>query len=452
MAVTVAWNALVERLAQELWGSRAIIPVASLNATSSATSLVVDQGPASGNYDLTYSSASVNHYDGVGVYMTPANTTITAPEGEYAGKVTRGGFTGSSATLALSPGFSADPNISPTTAPKIVFFFGLTPFDFLDAANNIIRTLYLPRWLPVTLVTDGDMEASGVGDWTAVAAGGTGAKTTAAANTLLQRALPVTGTSAGDGRRSTAFNVFEGETLNINVAMRVDTGTATVGLYDSDAAAAISGTTYTTDEEGFHLVEFQYTVGANVERIAVQILQSGATALSAFIGYIAVTSQRRRTYDLPSTINDVNDIEEIQYLREGSQFENDSSMLWENVLVPWPQYGSIRDFYGANPQRIELAMPTEGTLFYKFRDNGTVFTGINAVTTETTVVPEEILVEGCLADLKKQLRDQLRNPRRQRELDAQMEEHRRNYRQLLGAIDLGRPRVQMEPPRRVMVP
>ena len=361
-------------------------------AAGSSSSLVIAA--------LAYTSWSANAFDGRWVY----SPSVTAPK---QAQVTTGGFAGSSGTFTIAPAMGS----SPGSAATVYFTYGWRMSQIDEAINKILRTLLLPRYLPLTLVTDGDMETSGTTAYTAIGTA-TLTKVTTAGNTLLRQGLRVQGVSAADGGRSTAFNVHEGETLVISVALRCDGGKATVQLYNADTSAVISTDTYTTDEEGHVELRFTYPVGSDVERLAVQVVQNGATALDAYVSWISVLSGSREIYAPPSVLNRAKDVKGIYYLPQGLAVEDANVYVaLSERLQPWPQYDPLTDYFGLTSHKLVIAPPFWGPLFVEFLDTDATLT-TNAGDSVTTVAPEEVLVWGAVAELKGKMAESLRGQAR----------------------------------------
>lgn len=332
---------------------------------------------------------------------------------------------------------------------KVSFLYRMGYTSLLDSINTIVRNLPLPRWLPLSLDPDGDMESSSA--WGSNVGGGGGAKETTAADTLLRRSQRVTGSSDGDGQRGSAFYVSEGEILFVDVALNCTTGTAEVELYDSTGSAVISGTSYTADDRGHQRISFQYVVGADIEQIAVQVTQDGATALDCNVSWVSVLSSRSRVYDLPFKPFL---IEGIELLPENSTYENDSEYVWERKVQAWPVDGFIRDQFGANPNRIKIAIPRyEGALFLKCRQTDTVLDSM-----EDTLYIDgdelEAFLGGVDAEVYKRLADQASSQGNvQLEISYKLKAKEKGaaYSNLLASMSLAQPIIRSGTQRRVAV-
>lgn len=164
-----------------------------------------------------------------------------APEGE---------ITQLSTKPKLSTGVAnLDPNLTTALANAATFVILRKGLRFVGGGDGVINKIneaqqdfgFIKRILPYTLVTDGDMESSGVSDWTAVS---TAAHTkTAATFPLGERVLVVTDSgSAGGYARSVNISVEATGTYYLEaVGYGVDASdAATLVLFDVTNNAAIT--------------------------------------------------------------------------------------------------------------------------------------------------------------------------------------------------------------------
>ncbi len=419
---------------------------------------VTNGGTAAGTIvvaDHAFTSHSAYQYDGMGIYYLDGDLGNLAPQGEFR-RVTAGGFTASSGTYAIAPDWSA----APASSDKVIFMHGgLSDLEFLDAINAVVTQHYWPRWLPIpNLCPDGDMDDStlteSLTNWTDLGVGTiTLTKDSTAATTLLQRAVKMaTGSTDGAGMRSDAINVSESETLFVSVPVSVTAGTIEVELYDVGASAVISGTQNTSDDSNYSEIRFDYTVQPDVEQIYVQITQSGGTALTAYVGWVSVLSSRRAIYNLPSSVEDASYIDAIEYLPEGTAFENDSTHLFEYALRPWITGDDIRDFAGANPQRITVRWPSGlGPLFARFRGADDALTGtVLTIAADTTFANKKAVVYGAAAELLGRWAHKLTGRARGEKLQ-EAAKARRVYASVMSSLKMDRPTASFAT-RRVSVP
>ena len=134
----------------------------------------------------------------------------------------------------------------------------LHPDRVTEAINRALRKMHFLHTFALTLVTDGDMETSGVGSWTASNA--SLAKTTSAAQVITgAQGMSVTTTSANGYAGSTAIAVEEGQSYYAQVSFKGVAAATTPKLvaYDATGSAEIDSTTWTEGGDGTLRLAFQ---------------------------------------------------------------------------------------------------------------------------------------------------------------------------------------------------
>lgn len=158
--------------------------------------------------------------------------------------------------------------------------------DYVNCLNEFLtRHAYSWTRVPLTVVTDGDMETSGVTNWTDSSA--TSSKTTTAANVWNgTQALQVV-TSAADGyTRTASLSVWENSTYLVQAMCRRNTagGVPKIVVYDVTNSAAISlSTTASSDTwDGFGWLRLwsQFTTPGGCRQIQVRLQDETTTATS----------------------------------------------------------------------------------------------------------------------------------------------------------------------------
>lgn len=417
MATTVTLATLLERLTENLWPGQ--FPV-KITATGGAVGTFIAATAA-------YSSGHANAYDGVGIYML-STTDALAPQGEFV-KVTSAGFTPASGTFAVSPAWT----VSPASGDVGLFLYGLPPDNIIDAINDIQRTMKVPRFLPLSLITDGDMETTGVGNWTDVGAPTTKAKITTAAETLLRQALDV---AAGLDAGVTTANIAveDTDTVYLSVPIRTQTGSVKVILYNATASSIIKSVTVSATP--YTEVRFSEGVPASCKNVTVRLL--GGEAGSRWrTGWVSLLTNNK-VYSLPSAIVDSSEFIQAYYLYNlHSGTSNDTLRMWDQELRVWPSELLPRDWRGASPNRIAIDTPLYGPIFVSFRSALAVLSAL----TDTTEIPEELLVEGALGICLKQLAARARSPQVEAKLKARQARAETNYFSMLESKGLGSPTV-----------
>ncbi len=412
---TTTLDALHQRVLRTIWpDARALIETTT--GVGSMTSLVIAS--------RANTSFATSAFDGVGVYCP---SVTAAPKESY---VTRGGFAAASGTFTMSPAYGS----SPGNAAAVYFLYGLTMFEIDEAINDIVRKLYLPRYVALTLVTDGDMEAGNITSWPDST--GTPAQTKETSIVLTgTQSLKVVYTVLNSSVRSLSVPVTEGDILNFSTPIKCTNGSVRVQLYDVTNSAEIVGAT--VDEEDWTEVRLQsVSVPNNCQNIQIRYIGK-TTDTTAYVDYAALYDTRN-IYAIPSAVPDAADILNISRLPAGHTSEAaDSYLALSEVMRPWPHYDILRDYAGTVSHRIQVRQPCADPLFLHFRAPDAVLAQ-NTSDTDTTFVPVDILVNGAAAECFRRMGDKQ---------NAAL--YQRKYADSLAGIGLGKPISTWEPVTRV---
>lgn len=342
------------------------------------------------------SSASAYKYDGCQIFVSNASGHV-APEGTW-GHVTTGGFAGSTGTWTISPALTA--LASGMTA--LIFYDGLGYDDYFAAYNRIVGAHYWPRYIAMSQVTDGDMETSGVTNWTTIA-GGTRVKTTTAAQVYTgTAALDLTVTASGDGIQSASVPVVPGYDncyISVLLLLSDNTKSATVQLYDSSGAGTALGTAVTVNGSDWTEVRFQQSPGSTTENVYVRVKSSATGTWHIYLDYVQILTQNKPTIALPSQMAHAEDILAIT-------FPEWSRSVGNYLYAPGPMneietpYGTFKDYAAVNPNRVQHVQPFGYPLFWKFlqKDAELSATAITALAS-TTFADLDAVVYGTAAEL-----------------------------------------------------
>ena len=180
-------------------GSRLGSYVSGTSTSGSTTTVVVNNDPL---FIGDANSPSADLYEDAWVYPTSGDNISVQRQVK---KST--GFAPTTGTLTVQPAWSN------AIAASVTFeVHSLLPPSVLhDCINRALRNMYHVYTFPLTLMTDGDMEASTATNWTGTNA--TVTKTTTAAQVLMGvRALSVVSTAAGGYAQSASISVEEAQT------------------------------------------------------------------------------------------------------------------------------------------------------------------------------------------------------------------------------------------------
>ena len=431
MATTVSFQTIAEDIINEMEAGR---------QPRVLTSQVVDADPAISSLALTseaYSSADVNRYDGVNLYFAP----LAADTGTliYASKVTRGGFT-TGGTFTFSPSVGGT-GWDATNARNIWFMRGYRREDILQAVNRVLASIYSDAYLPLGLLTDGDMEASGVTSWTDAVGTPTQTKETSIVLTGRQ-SLKLVIATVDHAVTSASLPVTEQEVLALSAFVKCTAGSLRVSLWDVTGAAEIEGVT--VDEEAWTHVNFQDSVPANSHNVAVRLVGK-TTNTTAYVDHVSPLSMNRSVYDLPSAVTDLSYLEGVEYLPTGFSSEaNYAYAALTEQMRPWPWNDDLRDWRAVNSQRIVIEKPPQYPLFLRFKRTLPAL----SADSDTTTAPELLVVEGALSELKAALAQK----RDDSKLRTESIRHARTFHAMLDHLGMARPIPRMKAQYRVAAP
>ena len=212
---------------------------------------------------------------------------------------------------ALSMGIGAD-----------FIFCPENPRLLRDSIQRVLRNMRYPAYLPVTLITDGDMEDTGTDNWAQVT-GGTIAKsdTTDSGLPFGRQVLHVSAAGDQEGATSNAVSVDPGEILNVAVPIDLVAGSADVILYDSTNSTALQ--TVNVTEFLPSMVFFQQSAESTTKNVTVRLLGSEASS-EFYAGPVFMWSGQRKRYAADtSSLERGRDIKAAFTLRLGDPIETD---------------------------------------------------------------------------------------------------------------------------------
>jgi hypothetical protein len=372
----------------------------------------------------------VNAADGVGVYVP---SVTASPKESY---VTRGGLTVASGTYTMSPAYGS----SPGSGVSAYFLYGLTMNEIDDAINNIVRSLYLPRYVALSLINDGNMEGASANvttDWPDSTGSPTQTKETSIVLTGTQ-SLKLVIATLDDSVRSQSLPVTEGDIFQFSTAIKCTAGSLRAQVYDVTNSIEIPGAGATVDEEDWTEVRLpSITIPADCQNIQIRYIAK-TTSTTAYVDYAAPYSTRD-IYSLPSQIVDASDVLGVSYLPVGRTSEAaDSYIGLSEIMQPWP-YSTLKDYAGVNSHRIEIREPCFDPLFVHFRAPDSALAQ-NTSDTDTTFIPIDVLVYGAVAECHRKMGNM-----------EKAKEWAGMYDAALNGIDLGKPVITRSAQRRVYV-
>ena len=328
------------------------------------------------------------------------NVFIIGPALQEIARVTDVSFSGSNSQLTVAPGFSC----SLLSGTDYEIHYKFFPQHLRDKINEILENLRRPIYLGLTLVTDGDMESTGVTDWTADASTGTAptlTKITTAGRVLHgRRALRILANSDATNSfaKSASINVSENRNVFVSADVFITAGDkAKITLRDITGSADIE--TAESLATGFVHFEFTATIPADSEDIQVW-LESPVASDDTFWTSVQLLFTNRQVYDYPSALEWSEDFDRVFYYPHGPGLTNAGEDLsvepFGKPAQIWSPADIIRDETAVVPFRIQLK---------KSNINKPIFVGGRveydtlSADTDTTNAPEDILVVLTYADM-----------------------------------------------------
>lgn len=265
-----------------------------------------------------------------------------------------GGYSPSTNTLTWNRAMS---NATTTTMTAGVYL-GVPPTrqglerGLDEYINDVLRSLRYRDYALLTLVTDGDMETSGVTNWTA--SNSTLTKSTTAGYVFQgKQALRVVNSAANGYARSALIPVTETQTFCCLADVRVSSGTAKLQLYDETNSAEIDSVTTAELRRGYLWID-NTTIPTDCKQVSVRLIGTGASD-DIYWDNVSLRNNNATEMDLPSWFLDKKWLEELVYTYGGNT-EQDNDLYfaderYENVV----HYRRVLDaIEAANPFKVEF--------------------------------------------------------------------------------------------------
>lgn len=336
------------------------------------------------------STTATTHTDATDIYI------IGPAIGEIA-RVTNTSFSGSNSQFTIAPSLSC----SPVSNTEYEIHYHFYPNQIRDKINEILGNIRGTIFLPLTLITDGDMESSGVTNWTAAGTGGT---PTLAKNTSTvmfgRRSLSITNnasTTLGYAK-SASVNVPPSTEVLVGALVYITAGdSAKITLYDVTNSAAIE--TAESAATGWILLLFTATTPATCEQVALW-LESPAASDVTYWNFTVLLRTQLAIYDYPGSLDWSEDFDEVFYFPKGDALSATTDDLAYRVLEEttekWSSTKILRDETAVIPFRIQLAKkPINEVLFIQGNVDYVELTSDS----DTTRAPDDIIVDLTYADM-----------------------------------------------------
>ena len=327
------------------------------------------------------------------------NVFIVGPKVGEVARVTDVSFSGSNSQLTIAPGFTA----SLVSGTDYEIHYKFYPVHIRDKINEILENVRRPIYLPLTLVTDGDMESTSTSDWTAAATTGTTPTLAKGTTNVLhgRRSLTITASSDATNSFAKSASMFLSPSTAVFVSADVfitSGDKAKISLIDVTNSNAEIETAESVTTGWVHL-RFIDTIPSNCEEVQVW-LESPVASDVTYWGSVQLLPIDLQVYDFPSTLEWGEDFRSVFYWPTGTGLtgsgEDNSFRTFGQVKKTWSPAGTVRDETAVVPFRVELKRGNINEALYV---GGAIDFSTLADDTDTTNAPEDIIVNLTYADL-----------------------------------------------------
>lgn len=376
-------------------------------------------------------SAQLEDYIGAWVYIAEAVGSGPAV-GEIA-RVTNVNFSGTNSQFTLAPALS----LAIQTGTDYEIHRRFHPAVLHQVIADVLDELEHPILLPLTLITDGDMETSGVTDWTA-----SNATLVKSVTTVLRgrQALSVTATAANGQARSAAVNLPPKTEVFCAADVFITGGDSAKLILQGGTSGEIE--TAQSAATGWVHLEFETATKATDETAHLRLESQANTDVTIWDNAVLLP-RLQASLPYPPTIEFSDEIVNVFYFPRGTALENTTDdmayRLLEGIATFWSHAHVERDETAVVPYRLELEKtPINRMLFVEGRVDFSPFSGATEAILDvaTTLAPKELVVELAYAKMLDQMANAARDEgdfNRYNALRAQAAEVR------IGVTDYARP-------------
>ena len=271
----------------------------------------------------------------------------------------------------------------------------------LDTVMGSLRQNYL---IPLSQVTDGHMQTSGVTNWTASAATLT-KDTTAASTRHGKQSLKVLATGANGQAQSASIPVKGGDVILVVAEVYITSGdSARLRVYDVTNAGYITAADATSAQTGWVTLAFQYQVPATCELARVD-LESPANTDATFWSYVIHWPLSNLFFDIPDLLEYAHDVKNVYELPLGNGLSGTGDLnayrVNESPPVFFDHVNSERDDTGVVQARYTFTKRARNGLWIKARKNVALFSGATAALkdADTTAAHKDVVAYLTAASL-----------------------------------------------------
>lgn len=280
----------------------------------------------------------------------------------------------------------------------------------VDCLNTGLRRLAYRTTSPLTLVTDGDMETSGVSNWTGSSGTPTKESTTVAYVYSGTQSLKLVTSGANGYARTASMAVNETESYWVEVMTRADPANGSNSVLDllvwdvtNAAAITLSGTTSHDQADGSEWVWLRsdFTVPSGCKQIQVR-LRDRTSGLTSYWDDLRLVHQSHQFLALPSWV-ETGLIEQVFWLAAPT---TTNPRKRDRFPVSWWRHH--RDRPAASPDWLEIS----GSGSYAWLIEGLALGATLSTDAGTTALPRDLVVAGALAEAYRRLGSPVRGANR----------------------------------------
>lgn len=209
-----------------------------------------------------------------------------------------------------------------------IFKKGFSFTDIKNAINKALEQLEYRATVPLTLITDGDMETSGISNWTISGAGTVSKATSGFAIMRGSQCLRVQNAAVDEHVQSASVACRNNTAYLVLAKVRASSGTAELVAYDVTQSAEIDSETWGEVGEGILYLYFE--TPSACEQIAVRLQGQEATA-DCYWDDVVLVRTGAHQITLPSWITSERQI--INIYQENINEYADAGV--EKVALPW---------------------------------------------------------------------------------------------------------------------
>lgn len=359
------------------------------------------------NDSILAPAAESDDFAGDWIYIAEAVTSPgTGPAVGEIARVTDADFSGSTSQLTLAPAMTQ----TIQTGTDYEIHRRYHPSILHQVIDDVLDELEHPIILPLTLVTDGDMETSGTSDWTAAATTGTAPTLGKGTTNVLHGRQSLTITANADATNSFAQSATINLPPSTEVLCAADVfitsgDSARLVLRDLTSSPNVDIETATSAITGWVHLEFKVTTGTAVEEVQLWLESPAASDVTYWDNAILLpTKQTSFTY--PGSLEFSDELIKVFYFPRGTGLsattDDFAFKLQEKNSTFWGHAQVERDETGVVPYRVELlTSPITHPLWVDGRIDYPAYAGANAAAldADTTVAPKELVVELAYAKL-----------------------------------------------------